>query len=179
MFIQWCSCLFISLCHVCASLPSHQFKTNHPNRGCVQPENSKSGTKICKWCKVLGSVWRIYISQFVLFSGILLKHLMKSITLQYSVHINAALYFPIGCVNNKYNIEIQPRALKLTWPCLEDKYFPESLLTLKVLNFWKFTGYCSLKPLWLGMGEVVPDRTSPTLHPPSPSTVHQLSWLAL
>ena len=72
-------------------------------------------------------------------------------------------------------------------------------LTLKVLNFWKFTkkwsgwisdSYCSLKPLWSGMGEVVPTRTSPTLHPPSPShcaviilfksvTVHQLSWLAL
>ena len=30
------------------------------------------------------------------------------------------------------------------------------------------------------MGEVVPARTSPTLHPPSPPTVHQLSsWLAL
>ena len=27
--------------------------------------------------------------------------------------------------------------------------------------------YCSLKPLWSGMGEVVLDRTSPTLHAPS------------
>ena len=53
------------------------------------------------------------------------------------------------------------------------------LLPLKVLNFWKFTSYCSLKPLWSGMGEVMPARTSPTLHPPSPPTVHQLSWLAL
>ena len=52
-------------------------------------------------------------------------------------------------------------------------------LTLKVLNFWKFTSYCSLKPLWSSMGEVVPARTSPTLHPPSPPTVHQLSRLAL
>ena len=52
-------------------------------------------------------------------------------------------------------------------------------LTLKVLNFWKFTSYCSLKPLWSGMGEVVPARISPTLHPPSPPTVHQLSQLAL
>ena len=49
------------------------------------------------------------------------------------------------------------------------------MLTLKVLYFWKFTSYCSLKPLWSGMGEVVPARTSPTLHPPSPPTVHQLS----
>ena len=48
------------------------------------------------------------------------------------------------------------------------------VLTLKVLNIWKFTSYCSLKPLWLGMGEVVP-----TLHPPLPPTVHQLSRLAL
>ena len=54
-----------------------------------------------------------------------------------------------------------------------------ALLTLTVQNFWKFTSYCSLKPLWSGMGEVVPARTSPTLHPPSPPTVHQLSWLAL
>ena len=53
------------------------------------------------------------------------------------------------------------------------------LSTLKVLTFWKFTSYCSLKPLWSGMGEVVPARTSPTLHPPSSHTVHQLSWLAL
>ena len=52
-------------------------------------------------------------------------------------------------------------------------------LTLTVLNFWKFTSYCSLKPLWSGMGKLVPARTSPTLHPPSPSTVHQLSRLAL
>ena len=50
---------------------------------------------------------------------------------------------------------------------------------LKVLNFWKFTSYCSLKPLWSGMGEVVLARTSPTLHSPSPPTVYQLSWLAL
>ena len=50
-----------------------------------------------------------------------------------------------------------------------------SHLTLKMLNFWNFTSYCSLKPLWSGMGEVVPARTSPTLHPPSPPTVHQLS----
>ena len=53
------------------------------------------------------------------------------------------------------------------------------VLTLKVLNFWKIASYCSLKPLWSGMGEVVPARTSPTLHPPFPPTVHQLSQLAL
>ena len=45
----------------------------------------------------------------------------------------------------------------------------EKLLTLKVLNFCKFTSSCSVKPLWSCMGEVVPARTSPTLHlhPPS------------
>ena len=34
---------------------------------------------------------------------------------------------------------------------------------------------------WAGdnMGEVMPARTSPTLHPPSPPTVHQLLRLAL
>ena len=52
-------------------------------------------------------------------------------------------------------------------------------LTLKVLNFWKLTSYCRLKPLWSGMGELVLAPTSPTLHPPSPPTLHQLSRLAL
>ena len=33
--------------------------------------------------------------------------------------------------------------------------------------------YCSLNPLWLGMEEVVPVRTSLTIHPPSPPTVLQ------
>ena len=47
-------------------------------------------------------------------------------------------------------------------------------LTFEVLYFRKFTSYYSLKPLWSGMGEVVPARTSPTLHPPFPPTVHQL-----
>ena len=60
------------------------------------------------------------------------------------------------------------------------------LLTLKVLNFWNFTqkwsgwianSYRSLKPLWSGMGEVVPARTSPTLYPPSPPTELYLSCL--
>ena len=32
---------------------------------------------------------------------------------------------------------------------------------------WLATSYCSLKPLWSGMGEVVPAHTSLTLHPPS------------
>ena len=50
----------------------------------------------------------------------------------------------------------------------------------KVLNFYKFTqkwnerisdSYCTLNPLWSSMGEVVPARTSLTLHPPSPPTV--------
>ena len=40
-------------------------------------------------------------------------------------------------------------------------------------------GYCSLKPLWSSMGEVVLAHTLPTLHPPSPPTVHQLWRLAL
>ena len=53
------------------------------------------------------------------------------------------------------------------------------MLTLKVPNFLKLTSYCSLKPLRSGMGEVVPARTSPTLHPPFPPTVYQLSRLAL
>ena len=51
-------------------------------------------------------------------------------------------------------------------------------LTLKVLeNSLRYgvgesiDSYCSLKPLWSGMGEVVPARTSLTLHPLSPPTV--------
>ena len=83
--------------------------------------------------------------------------------------------------NQCHNIgifKIMPRG------CVQQFISPQKMikplpLTLKVLNFWKLTSYCSLKPLWSGMGEVVPARTSPTLHPPFPPTVHQLSWLAL
>ena len=76
------------------------------------------------------------------------------------------------CVNNRYIVTKQcPLYKELQREILH--------LTLKVLNFWKFTSYCSLKPLWPGMGEVVPARTSPTLHPQSPPTVHQLLRLAL
>ena len=57
-----------------------------------------------------------------------------------------------------------------TWALLQSTLCQ---LTLTVLNFWNFTSYCSSKHLWSGMGEVVPARTSPTLHPPSPPTVHQ------
>ena len=53
------------------------------------------------------------------------------------------------------------------------------VLTLTVLNFWKLTSYYSLKHFWSGMGEVVPARTSPTLHLPSLPTVHQLSLKCL
>ena len=43
------------------------------------------------------------------------------------------------------------------------KFIP---LTLKVLNFWKYTSYCSLKPLWVGhggssAGSYLADPTSP------------------
>ena len=58
--------------------------------------------------------------------------------------------------HNSISWVLTPLGLHLKW-C--------NSLTLKVLNFWKFTSYCSLKPLWSGMGEVVPARTSPTLHP--------------
>ena len=70
----------------------------------------------------------------------------------------------------------------LCWKCVYLSFswnIYQLKLTLKVLNFWKFTSYCSLKPLWSGMGEVVPARTLPTLHPPSPQIVHQLARLAL
>ena len=33
------------------------------------------------------------------------------------------------------------------------------------MSGWISDSYCSIKPLWSGMGEVVPARTSPTLHP--------------
>ena len=78
---------------------------------------------------------------------------------------------------------LEVASMVVTWGivdfCTVQSDYTPLLLTLKVLNFWKFTSYCSLKPLWSGMGKVVPARTSPTLHPPSPPTVHQLLWLAL
>ena len=45
-------------------------------------------------------------------------------------------------------------------------HYEFAFLTLKVLNFWKFTRYCSLKPLWVGhggssAGSYLADPTSP------------------
>ena len=48
-------------------------------------------------------------------------------------------------------------------------------LRLLVVIGWISDSYCSIKPLCSGMGEVVPARTSPTLLPPFPRTVLQLS----
>ena len=78
-------------------------------------------------------------------------------------------------------VQFETRAVfeEILWIKVHYSDIQQYQLTLKVLNFWKFTSYCSLKPLWSGMGEVVPARTSLTLHPPSPPTMHQLSRLAL
>ena len=46
--------------------------------------------------------------------------------------------------------------------------FPEIHLEM---GWWISDSDCSTKPLWSGMGEVVPARTSPTLHPPFPPTL--------
>ena len=83
-----------------------------------------------------------------------------------AIHVSANTFYHSNAV--RYREE------RLNWLC-----FAWSLSTLKVLNFWQFISYCSSKPLWSGMGEVVPARTSPTLHPLFPPTVHQLSLLAL
>ena len=54
------------------------------------------------------------------------------------------------------------------------------ILTLKVLNFWKFPSYCSLKPLWSGMGEVVPARTvRPGLKGPPTSRLFRIIVIGL
>ena len=81
-----------------------------------------------------------------------------------SIYGSHAQHLAFGIQPNNLNIKLNVNAL---------------ILILKVLNFWKFTSYCSFKPLWSGMGEVVAARTSQTLHSPSPPTVHQLSRLAL
>ena len=78
-----------------------------------------------------------------------------------------------------YRIPSKSNSREIFWCWSFTANLIKNTLTLKVLYFWKFTSYCSLKPLWSGMGEVVPALTSPTLHPPSPPTVHQLSRLAL
>ena len=95
-------------------------------------------------------------------------------------------YPPISvCYSRIYYPEIRLYILLCSFlfqdliPKHTDENWCRQPLTLTVLNFWKFSSYCSLKPLWSGMGEVVPARTSPTLHPPSPPTEHQLSRLAL
>ena len=47
----------------------------------------------------------------------------------------------------------------------------KSAKSLKIhleMDWWISDIYCSLNPLWSGMGEVVLASTSPILHPPSP-----------
>ena len=90
--------------------------------------------------------------------------------MNYRERMKLKVSMSFNCIAEKCNI------ITFTYSVLLHK---TCSLTLKVLNFWIFTSYCSLKVLWSGMGEVVPARTSPTLHLPSPPTVHQLSWLAL
>ena len=50
------------------------------------------------------------------------------------------------------------------------------ILTLKVLNFWKFTSCCSLEPLWSGMGGSTAD--SYLADPTSPIPSHCASIVA-
>ena len=49
-------------------------------------------------------------------------------------------------------------------------------LTLKVLNFWKFTSYCSLKPIWSGIGGS--SAGSYRADPTSPNPSHCTSIVA-
>ena len=51
--------------------------------------------------------------------------------------------------------------------CVVENVAKHSVRYTGVLHF----DPASLKPLWSGMGEVVPASTSPTLHPPFPCTV--------
>ena len=101
----------------------------------------------------------------------------RSILLWGNVSSQLHLISP-GCPRPNSALIVQKSGLKPVHPsihpCNKSKvWLIHFFLTLKVLNFWKFTCYCSLKPLWWGMGEVVPARTSSTLHPPSPPTVHR------
>ena len=103
------------------------------------------------------------------------------LSLVFNRHHTQWLMLQQGWINHMYHVvldwgDISLHSINLSpkWLVLYHLY-----LTLKVLKFWKFTSYRSLKPLWSDIWEVVPAHTSPTLHPPSPPTVHQLSWLAL
>ena len=71
----------------------------------------------------------------------------------------------IGCLRFRDNLMFSLG--DCIWFCglqvWEESY---NVLTLKVLKFWKFTSYCSLKLLWSGMGEssagsYLADPTSP------------------
>ena len=105
-------------------------------------------------------------------------------------HITLCLCFCISSVNwctYVVLISLPPFDILIVYACTYVCILNAMLLlTLKVLNFLKYSykwggwtsdSYCSLKPLWSGMGEVVPARTSPTLHPPSPPTVLYLYCL--
>ena len=59
-----------------------------------------------------------------------------------------------------------PYSLRLDMRLSERKKQTNNMLTLTVLNFWKFTSYCSLKPIVVGhggssAGSYLADPTSP------------------
>ena len=82
--------------------------------------------------------------------------------------------------NTSHGGFLNKRKPQRTSRCSDSKWFSGRILTLKCWlsenslrnGVGGFLNFCSLEPLWgWALGEVVPARTSPTLHPPSPPTV--------
>ena len=112
-----------------------------------------SALVICKHRKEYGHTWH-WMS--LLKPGVIKQHETQTQTTRIFLLEDVDMY--VYCMRIQWVV-----CQAYAWHWIRVKHL--RLLTLKVLNFWKFTSYCSLKPLWSGMGEVVPAHTSPTLHP--------------
>ena len=99
---------------------------------------------ICKHIKEYGHTWH---QMSLMRPGVIAQHKLHLLLLVWTFHGDKP-YFMLS------------------------RYPPEFILTLKVQNFWKFNSYCSLKPLWPGMGEVVPARTSLYIPHPLPLCIN-------
>ena len=133
----------------------------------------------------LQNQWNFTPFQHLSVSGDTQIRYIKIASKSFNLYLMYDLPWLVAIFTVYFNIKNVQKTSKSCHEKYFDKNYSSSMdiyklrLTLKVLIFWKFTSYYSIKPLSSGMRDLVPARTLLTLHPPSPPTVHQLSWLAL
>ena len=113
--------------------------------------------------------WLVFISPIFDNCNILVCcHLIPHMFLfQYAILLTVVLHIFVKYILHRIDLQSEnPWDNKAVYLLYTELVLGECMLTLTVLNFWKFTSYCSLKPLWSGMGgssagSYLADPTSP------------------